>query len=592
MSTIPHSGSPSRYEVETALTRILNQPEFQSSTRLCEFLRFIVYEALAGRTAQLKAYTIAMAVYGRDETFDAQSNSIVRVEATRLRRLLDRYYAGEGADDPIAISIPRGGYTPEFAYRDRKTPQPDSPGAQTAGTARHGASGRFGGLSRIAVLLLAAAALTAAGFWSARFSTGPGTKVSNGQAQLPPAPYQPTIQVEIVSFAPSSGDARSAQDRLAIEHALDRFEDILVVEQGATGSRTPDYRLRIIPADPTQPAHNHIARVVHSASGEIVWSQAIGSALTGDDSNARQDAMHRIAEAIARPFGVIFSDQRRRLRRQPGTRYGCLIESSLFFARPSQAGYESARRCTENAVKAYPQFGAGIATLSLLYVRGWQYGFDARQESVLLEEVNQLAQRSQLLKPESSRSNVAVFMAEFYRRNYSSAFKIGDSLIKNSMDSPFATSAVAAAHATRGDVAKAKSLLTTVSKDAAEFTTAYGVFLFVIAYAEKDAEAAERWAMRRGASTRPLGLLARIMVNHQRGRLEEASRYAKRLQEVFPAVFEDVPTMLKRYRMAEPLYSRFLADLQATGLLPSARPPAPHKSGKTGGKETTAAAAN
>ena len=41
-------------------------------------------------------YTIAVEALGRAENFDPQLDPIVRVEATRLRRTLARYYANGG----------------------------------------------------------------------------------------------------------------------------------------------------------------------------------------------------------------------------------------------------------------------------------------------------------------------------------------------------------------------------------------------------------------------------------------------------------------------------------------------------------------
>src|SRR5262249_34232343 len=66
---------------------------------------------------QIKAYTIAVEALGRGEDFDPYIDPIVRVDAGRLRRALERYYAGVGATDTILIHIPRGHYFPEFRYR-------------------------------------------------------------------------------------------------------------------------------------------------------------------------------------------------------------------------------------------------------------------------------------------------------------------------------------------------------------------------------------------------------------------------------------------------------------------------------------------
>lgn len=77
-------------------------------------LTFLIEEALAGRADTLKGYAIGLAVFGRDENFDPQSDPIVRLEARRLRHDLDSYYIAEGARNPIRISIPKGQYAPKF----------------------------------------------------------------------------------------------------------------------------------------------------------------------------------------------------------------------------------------------------------------------------------------------------------------------------------------------------------------------------------------------------------------------------------------------------------------------------------------------
>ena len=111
------SALPMEISVEVAreqLARILASPAFDASERLKDFLTFVVEETLAGRQETLKGFTIATTVFGRDEKFDSAHDPIVRVEAKKLRHALERYYFLDGADDPIRIQIPKGGYVPIF----------------------------------------------------------------------------------------------------------------------------------------------------------------------------------------------------------------------------------------------------------------------------------------------------------------------------------------------------------------------------------------------------------------------------------------------------------------------------------------------
>ncbi len=101
--------------VRLQLDRILASPEFLAPERGRRFLQYIVEETLDGRGEQLKASTIAQAVFGRDASFDAQNDPVVRIEAGRIRRALERYYLVCGHSDLIEITIPKGGYAPHFS---------------------------------------------------------------------------------------------------------------------------------------------------------------------------------------------------------------------------------------------------------------------------------------------------------------------------------------------------------------------------------------------------------------------------------------------------------------------------------------------
>ena len=107
--------------VRAALAKILASDTFARSERSREFLRYLVEREQAGESERLKGYAIGIDVFGRDAGFDPATDAVVRVQAGRLRELLGQYYETEGADAPIRILIPRGGYVP--IYTD---PEPES----------------------------------------------------------------------------------------------------------------------------------------------------------------------------------------------------------------------------------------------------------------------------------------------------------------------------------------------------------------------------------------------------------------------------------------------------------------------------------
>ncbi len=104
-------------EVEAQLERILASREFAGSASLQDFLSYSVREGLAGRGEEIKEHSIAVSVFGRKESFDGRDDTIVRVQAHRLRSKLKDYYSETGAADEILISLPRGSYSPQFVRR-------------------------------------------------------------------------------------------------------------------------------------------------------------------------------------------------------------------------------------------------------------------------------------------------------------------------------------------------------------------------------------------------------------------------------------------------------------------------------------------
>ncbi|MEM9632810.1 MAG: hypothetical protein AAGA50_15880 [Pseudomonadota bacterium] len=101
--------------IKAALNNALASAEFQSAPQLRAFLEFVVDATLSKSREKIKGYTIAVEALGRSEDFNPVTDPIVRVEAARLRRRLDKYYAGSGANDPVRITIPKGSYTPQFS---------------------------------------------------------------------------------------------------------------------------------------------------------------------------------------------------------------------------------------------------------------------------------------------------------------------------------------------------------------------------------------------------------------------------------------------------------------------------------------------
>jgi adenylate cyclase len=116
---IRSEGQPtiSTTDARAELLRVLASSEFAASGQLTNFLRYAVEESLAGREEHLKERTLALGALGRDLSFDPRLDCIVRVVAGKLRRALERYYALDGASNPLCIDVPKGSYCPVIRWR-------------------------------------------------------------------------------------------------------------------------------------------------------------------------------------------------------------------------------------------------------------------------------------------------------------------------------------------------------------------------------------------------------------------------------------------------------------------------------------------
>ena len=92
-------------EIRAQLDLILRSRAFIQSHRIRRFLQFVVEESLLGQPHRLKEYLIGLEVFDRREAFDPRVDSIVRVEARRLRYKLEEYYRSEGREDAVRVVL-------------------------------------------------------------------------------------------------------------------------------------------------------------------------------------------------------------------------------------------------------------------------------------------------------------------------------------------------------------------------------------------------------------------------------------------------------------------------------------------------------
>jgi hypothetical protein len=104
-------------EQRAQLEKILRSEAFRFAPGLQKFLEFVGYKTIEGLPHEIKEYTIGTEVFGRSAGYDPKIDTVVRVQAHRLREKLKEYYSEEGAGDDIILVVPKGHYVPYFSRR-------------------------------------------------------------------------------------------------------------------------------------------------------------------------------------------------------------------------------------------------------------------------------------------------------------------------------------------------------------------------------------------------------------------------------------------------------------------------------------------
>ncbi len=103
-----------RDQYRAELEGVIASGVFAKAPSLALLLDYVCTKYFEGNASQIKEYNIAVEALGRPASFDPRQDSIVRVEAFRLRKRLKQYYEEEGANHPLRIVIPPGQYVPQF----------------------------------------------------------------------------------------------------------------------------------------------------------------------------------------------------------------------------------------------------------------------------------------------------------------------------------------------------------------------------------------------------------------------------------------------------------------------------------------------
>ncbi len=559
---------PSPDEVRTALERIVVSDVFRSSPQLAAFLSFVVEAVLHGKSDRIKGYTIGVEVLRRDTKFDPQLDPIVRVEATRLRRALERYYAGPGLTDSVIIGLPRGSYVPTFNYRREILDNPESPDVPNPAARRRLQFAAAGGL-----ILFAIAAISA---WIVFAQRGEAPAISAGRpvgtAQFLPGNGMPTLLVDNFEVAgspdPRAMSAPALQEKL--RETFSRFDAINIATKASDSGTAINYRLRGF-IDYLDDATTSVRfSLLDVRDGNVVWTRTYSRLVVSRDRTALEESIVAdVANVLLQPFGLIRSRERTKyLASGAGDpRYRCLLLTSDAFRSFDPNESLRSRTCLEQLTAIDRGFGDGFSYLASLNNREYVYGFgQGADDPHALDRALQLARRGIELNPNSARAWQVLSTVLFSRHDSAAAFTAVQKALTLNQYDLIIVGEYGGRLITNGQIEQGMIVLQRAAGDGGVRPSWHHFYFFLANYMLDRLPEATREADDMTSDTYTHGLFARALTAALNGNKDKAQAVWSKLVAVRSAWRDNPRGELEKYIFAPAIVDRLLRDLVQTAL--------------------------
>lgn len=567
---------PPADQVRDALERVLSSESFARSARARKLLRYLVEQQLAGNAGRLKGFSIAVDVFGKGDSFDPATDTVVRVQAGRMRELLAQYHAGEGRDAPLRIVVPRGSYVPEYhqaepAAAGEGQPPPDAPapGADAASglTER---SRRRNLLVPVAAAVLGIAFIVAAAvYWrgspvqiqhaDTAALEGPSTGVAvagrtgSAPGELLPAAY--------MSVQPGNyGGERVAS---ALRRGLAAFDTLHFIARppapdGPGLHRETDFVFLLEEGDATGDVH---LEVHHVLSGQVLLSRTLVT--DGQAQQAIDDEVAMMLTSVVPVSGAIYAALAQR-----GVRpalIDCLIQNERFYRDQGPLTHRAAYGCLEDLAANELKSGLVYSELAALHLQAvisrYPYPRDASAQEALA-----LARKAVQLAPNSPSAHRAMGYVLARTEAVDEALRWTRRAYElNPFDLGMAAS-YGYALIFDGSYAQGTQILTRAATAASAHPTWWDYGLFLGHFMLDDMQAAAGAASALATSARAHYIAARLLVADALGRREEADALLARLERSHPTFAADPGAFFRRGNYPADLTERLVEAFQVARL--------------------------
>jgi adenylate cyclase len=581
--------------VRRQLQRILDSPAFEASERRRRFLNYVVDEFLAGRADRLKGYAIATDVFGRDESFDPQTDPVVRLEARRLRRALEHYYLTAGRNDPIRIEIPKGGYVPICERREQPSLGSPAPAGELAARVvqpppPRDARPRWYRLTTafLAIPVLGALGWLGTDLLASRLSSG-GSQ--DAAAALPRGP-----KIAVLPFLNLSGDpgqaylAEGVTDQIVTD--LARFKALFVLSTESTAkyqeqSADPQRLNRELGVDylldgSVRRESDTIrlsTRLVDAESGKIIWSETYGDELIPSNVfKIQEDVSEEVSAIIASNYGLIAEAGLAEAQRRPPksfVSYDCVLRYYHYETLFEQSEHAKVRACLERVVELDPDYADAWAVLANIYAQEHRFGFNPRPELYdSYERSLTAAYRAVDIEPRNPTAQLMLANALFDRHNLAGFRAAGERAISLNPNDPDVLAHYGMRLTYIGEWDRGVALVTKAIALNPEHPQWYLDPIIYYHYQTRDYERALMDSQRQEFSDDFWVLLFRAMILGQLGRSEEAQPMIEAALRLRPDVRERLWDMARIWNVPDPQIEHIADGLRKAGLViePAPRP--------------------
>lgn len=582
---IAPQSQPAPEDIRTQLAHMMESASFRASPRRRAMLQFIIDETLSGRSNRLKGVTLAQNVFGRDETFDQQSDPVVRLEARRLRSDLDSYYVDAGADDPIRVTIPKGSYVPHFAWQNQDTStwsgDPNSRNAPPSLVDRTAppSAAKKGKIARPVPRALTATVVAVVGLLAI------GAAVFIMRSPEPEAAMTRTPAIIVLPFE-AFGDnedigliASSVTEELIANLML--FQDFRVYSMAASfhqaANRDPeklrqDLGVSYVVTGLMQSENKTVtlrARLVDAATGEVLWSGSYDEPLTpGDLLHAQHDLAVAISTELGEPYGAVNEAIGQRMVADGAPSmpsYACILRAYEYRRAFEDALFWPAMACLEEAVVRDPAYSDAWAML------GWLHLDAVRQD--IVPEIERPARMAAAfdaashavdLAPGSPRALAALSVVTFYRGDYDTSADLQREVLALNPHDPDALAQLGWRLAVRGNPEGLDYLHQAIARSANP-PGWYSHLIAVYAYMDGDYERALAATEKSAADGSPMGMSFAAMTHAKLGDMNAAHEALVAMVRAWPLLGHDPAAAYRMHHASDEIVDALVEGLRAAG---------------------------